>query len=136
MAGSHTFEDHTGEVLVRLAAPALPALFDQAALALAELLGGDLPRGARGESERVELHASDLEALLVEWLDELIYRGERARRIYRDVHVNRIERESLVATVRGDEAVALRTAVKAATWHRLRIASTPEGVEATVVLDV
>jgi SHS2 domain-containing protein len=86
--------------------------------------------------ERVELSASDRESLLVGWLNELVYRGEVDKCVYGDVHVDLATDQRLEATVSGRDPLSPRTAVKAATWHRLRVQELPAGLEATVVLDV
>lgn len=134
-AAAHRFVEHTGEVELQLQAPDLPALFAEAGLALAELLAGT-PPPASSAPEHVVVHAPDREALLAEWLNELIYRAEVHKRVYVDFDFTRLGDQELVASVRGGEPEALRTAVKAATLHRLAIRETPGGVRATLVLDV
>jgi SHS2 domain-containing protein len=132
---AHRFVEHTGEVELQLQAPTLPALFAEAGLALAELLAAT-PPGATSAAERVVVRAPDREALLAEWLNELIYRGDVHKRVYVAFDIERLEDGELVATVRGGEPTQLRTAVKAATLHRLSIQESAGGVRATLVLDV
>jgi SHS2 domain-containing protein len=50
--------------------------------------------------------------------------------------VQRVTETELVATIRGAEPDHLKTAVKAATFHRLRIAEERGRLTASVVLDV
>jgi SHS2 domain-containing protein len=133
---SHAFEEHTGEVRLRLRADELPALFEEAARALAELMLGDEPHGPPEAPERVEVRASDDAALLAAWIDELVFLSETRKRIWTDARVLRLEDRTLSAEVTGVEADALRTQVKAATLHDLRIERSASGVEASVVLDV
>jgi SHS2 domain-containing protein len=132
----HAFDDHTGDVRLRVEAPTLPGLFEEAARGLAELmLERAMELGLNG-AERVSLRAPDREALLVDWLNELIFLSETRQRIYTDVTVHRASDTELVATVRGVLPEALRTAVKAATLHDLRVVEAQGGYSATVVLDV
>lgn len=72
----HRFDDHTGEVRLSVEAPTLPALFVEAGQAVAELLVGELPRGEVVPSVDIELEARDLGRLLVDWIDELVFRSE------------------------------------------------------------
>jgi SHS2 domain-containing protein len=134
---SHAFEEHTGEVRLRLRSTALPALFEEAARALAELML-DRPSGnAPGPPERVVVQAPDREALLAAWIDELVFLSETHKLVWVDARVERITDKELCAVVRGVEPAALRTAVKAATLHDLRIHGSDAGpLEATLVLDV
>jgi SHS2 domain-containing protein len=137
-AASHAFEDHTAEVLLRVHAPTLAELYAEAARGVAALLAEDPARVARGEPERVAVQAADSEALLVAWIDELVFRAETLGRVYPVVTVDRIDSGSLDATLRGGAPDTWRTAVKAATWHRLHVgtAEDGDGLVATVVLDV
>lgn len=136
LAAAHAFEDHTADVRLRVAAPDLPTLFAEAARGLGELMGGDVVSGELGEPVRAQARGRDREALLVAWIDELIYLSEVHKRVWTDIAVERLEGGEIVARLRGPRAQALRTAPKAATFHELRVVDAPDGVRATVVLDV
>jgi len=134
----HRFGEHTGEVEMNVEADSLAALFEEAARGLADLQAEDTLGPPTLSEEHVTVTSNDSEALLVDWLNELVYRGEVNKCIYADVRIDRLDEHVLEATVRGREPRAPRTAVKAATWHGVRIRSREGGgpVEATVVLDV
>ncbi len=133
----HRYGEHTGEVQMDVEAETLAALFEEAARGLAELLAEDTFGPATLPEEHITLSSGDQEALLVEWLNELVYRGEVNKCVYADVRIDSVDEHGLEATVRGREPRAPRTAVKAATWHGVRIESHAGGpIEATVVLDV
>jgi SHS2 domain-containing protein len=132
----HRLAEHTGEVEMIVVAETLPSLFEEAARALADLLAEDASGAPTGPEERISLTATDRETLLADWLNELVYRGEVDKRVYAQVEVERVDEQQLEAKVRGREPRAPRTAVKAATWHGLRIRPLDDGFEATVVLDV
>ena len=133
---SHVFEEHTGEVRLHLDAPELSALLAEAGRALAELMTDQPVRPSVDGPEEVRVRAPDRDALLVEWLNELIFRSETHKKVYADVTVLRATDTELVASIRGGEPERLKTAVKAATFHNLRIAERGGRVSATVVLDV
>ena len=134
-SSEHSFEEHTGELRVRLSAPTFEGLLVEAGLALAELLA-DEPPGELQAPERVELHDVDRAALVVHWVDELIFLSETRKRIYTDLHVLSASERDVVAEVRGWPATRVRTAVKAATFHGLVVKEGPGGFSAEVVLDV
>ncbi len=136
VAASHRFEEHTGEVQLHILAPSLPELFAEAGLALAELIAEQRGQSSQEAFEVVEIGAPDREALLVEWLNELIFRGETQRKVYDEFHITSLSDQSLRAEIRGAAPEQLRTAVKAATFHRLEIVPRAGGYSATVVLDV
>ena len=132
----HVFEDHTSEVRLRLHAPTLASLFEEAARALAELMLEEAETPAVPQEVTVALHARDREALLSDWLNELVFLSETRRCVYTDAQVLRVSDTSLEAVVRGVPPRVLRTAVKAATLHDLSVRELPGGYTATVVLDV
>lgn len=132
----YRFEEHTSEVQVQLQSSSLAGLFVEAGRALAELMGAEPGAPAEGEAEDVQIAAADRSALLVSWLDELIYRAEVTKNVYTEFRIHSLSERDLHASIRGREAPDLSSPVKAATYHGLRIEETPAGFSATVVLDV
>jgi SHS2 domain-containing protein len=130
------FEEHTGEVRIRVEGASLAELFVEAARALGELMGATAPPEREVAPERLEVRARDRDALLVAWLDELIYRTERCGRIFSDLRIERAEETRMVAQAWGGRILEPRTAVKAATLHALKIRQQGGGFAAEVVLDV
>lgn len=130
------FEEHTSEVLLRLSAPTLAELFAQAGIALAELMAGDDALTAEGEPEPVAVDGRDCGALLVAFLNELVYRSETRKRVYTEFRFEIVGEHELRATIRGFSPSHLCTPVKAATLHRLRMERDQRGYRAEVVLDV
>lgn len=135
---SHRIEPHVGELRVALRAPSLASLFEEAARTLASISAGasDEPGDMSGEIERITLNAPDREALLVDWLNELIYLSETRRRIFDRVRVLDIDDRTLTAEASGRPTAGARTLVKAATFHGLQIRADESGLSATVLLDV
>jgi SHS2 domain-containing protein len=135
--GQHVFEEHTGEVLLRLSAPTLAELFAHAGIGLAELLAGDAPfPPADAEPERVAVSGRDCAMLLVNWLNELIYLGETRKRVYTELDIDLVSERELRAAIRGFSPSHLRTPVKAATLYRLDVERDERECRAEVVLDV
>ncbi len=137
-AGTYQFEPHTGEVRIRIEGYSLSELFEEAGYALAELmLGEERPETPPdAQEEHVTLEAPDTEALLVDWLNELISRADARKRVYTDFVVDDLSERKLHARIRGFTPSVLKTAVKAATFHGLEIHEHEECFIATVVLDV
>lgn len=133
----HSFEEHVGEVRLRVRADDFAKLFAEAGRALAELMA-DEPRPPSGDAptEEVIVRARDRAGLLVEWLNELVYRSETRKKVYTAVAIDQITDREVRAQIRGIDATNLRTAVKAATYHDLRIDERPGEVSASIVLDV
>ena len=104
---------------------------------LADILGAK----SRGPAERtatVKAGASDREALLVDFLNELLLLHETEEAAFGGIRVTRLAEGELDATV---ELAPLAgepetTGVKAATYHQLEVRETGGGFEARVYLDV
>lgn len=136
VGSSHAFEEHTSEVEVNLRASSVEALFREAALALAEVMAGREVPASTEAREPVELDATDRDALLVDWLNELLFRTETSGRLYTAVRIDRLTDRTLSAAVGAVERPEPLICVKAATLHGVRIVETPGGWTANVVLDV
>jgi SHS2 domain-containing protein len=133
---SHSHEEHTGEMRIRLEAPTLAELFAEAARALMEVMGGATPAAATGPPERATIRSLDRDALLVDWLNELVYRVETEKMLYGEFVIEAISDRELIASLRGAPTPELRSLVKAASFHGLKIVAGEVGFSATVVLDV
>jgi SHS2 domain-containing protein len=130
---------HTADLAWRLWGENLPQLFENAGRALSATLT-DIRSLRRRETRQVSLESSDREALLVDWLNHLLYLFDIDGFIGRDFQVASLTSERLEARVAGDIFDASRhpskTAVKAATFHKLAIVPAADGWRATVVLDL
>jgi len=109
------------------------AVFIDALHALGELLADD----AGGEQIWREVTVGDHEraALLVQWLDDLVYVVETEDLVPEDVGRIELSDRGLVATVRFHRG-SPRHLVKGATYHRLAFERSGHGFRARVVLDV
>jgi SHS2 domain-containing protein len=130
---------HTADLAWRLWGASLPELFENAGRALSATLTDR--RYLRGRVTReVSLTSIDREALLVDWLNHLLYLFDVDGFLGRDFQVELLTDERLEARVTGESfdpnRHPERTAVKAATFHQLVIVPVKDGWEATVVLDL
>lgn len=136
MRARHRLIEHTAEIELFVEAPDLGALLEEAARALAEIMAEDATGAPDGAVEHVEIASRDRASLLADWLNELVYRADVHKRVYADVAIDRVDDTHIEATLRGRTPSAPRTAVKAATWHRLAVTDVPGGLHGVVVLDV
>jgi SHS2 domain-containing protein len=133
---SHEVLEHVGELELRLRAPDFPALLREAGLALA----AELLRGQSGEpvaeAVHVELEAGDRAALLVDWLNELVYRADAEGLVLDAFDFERADEGGVSCRARGVRA-AMAVPVKAATFHGLAVEAAADGaLEARVILDI
>ena len=117
--------------------------FIAAAEATMHAMVEDLATIAPREQRTFELHEAQLDLLLVQFLQELLFYKD-AQRLMLRVHAVQITAQDQGFTLQARTAGepldpakhALGADVKGVTFHRLQVAQTPKGWEATVVLDV
>jgi protein archease len=129
--------EHTADVGVRARGVTLEECFRQATLGLLEISATYRPN--KGEKRVIQVEADDLGALLVYWLDEVLYLQDSADAVVTDVTVNHVgpaEAKGSVSIAPRGNHVLEGTAVKAITYHQLAVTRTEEGWTATVFFDI
>ena len=136
--GSFEFIDHTADAGIRVEAPTLEDLFETAALAFSELVISVDSVDCKVE-RRFELQEDDLEALLVSWLQELLYLLDTEDLVFSRFQV-RLQDLSLEAVAWGEvfdpKIHTMKTEIKAVTYHQLEVAKSDQGWRAQVIFDI
>ena len=137
-----TFFDHTGDIGVDLIAASLPALLEEAARAFTAAMCDPASVEAR-DAYSVTIAAVAPDRLLVDWLEELLYRFEvdglllRRAEVALGVEPGRLRLEARVEGERVDPARhEVAVLIKAVTYHRLHVTQTAEGWAARVIFDI
>ena len=133
---SHELLEHTGEVHLRVRGRTFAELLSEAGRALGELMLRGAPETPTGSWENISVHSADRKALLVDWLNELIYHAESSREVPTQFEMLEADETALRARVRGVSVAEPPALVKAATFHDIRVETLEGGVEADVILDV
>jgi SHS2 domain-containing protein len=130
---------HTADLGLRIWGATREELFENAGAALMAILT-DRRRLRRVKTAEILLEAPDLEALLVAWLNHLLYLYDVDAFLGRDFKVLELTPQRLAARARGEtydpERHLAGTAVKAATYHHLELVKRSGGWQATVILDL
>jgi SHS2 domain-containing protein len=133
--------DHTADVAVEATGPTLAAVFAAAADGLAAAMCDDIPE-AGSERFDLDVRAESREALLFDYLDELIYQRDVRGVLPVDNEMERLregENGEWVATAsaRGVPLAGLGAReVKAVTYSEMALGETDDGWRAYVVFDV
>jgi SHS2 domain-containing protein len=131
--------DHTADLGIRVAADTLEGLFEEAGLALFDLLT-DLDRVRPAARFQFSLKDESLEGLFVRWLRELLYQFFGNKTVFRRLEVTELTENSLSAVCWGErvnpERHTFRTEIKAVTHHGLRVARSVDGWTAEVIFDI
>ena len=127
--------EHTADIAIRVWGRDLAELFANAAYGMARQLVD--PDDVKLTVEQlVQLEAYDEETLLVSWLGELLYLGEREGCVFTNFDVLAIAPTRLRAVARGGPATEHGQHIKAVTFNDLEILRTGDGYETTIVFDV
>jgi SHS2 domain-containing protein len=126
--------EHTADWSLRVWAPDLAGLLEQAAQGMNSLCGIQLKEGEL-VSRTLELEAPDAETLLLDFLSEVLYFGERDGLGFRHYFL-KLEGLALKARLEGGEIKTQEKEIKAVTYHDLEILEKDNRLEATLVFDV
>jgi SHS2 domain-containing protein len=126
--------DHTADMGIRVSAPSMEGLFEEAAYALADILGG---WGGEGlQKVMVESQGIDRVDLLVRWLQEILYLIEVKGFRLRAATIQGLTETLALGVLQGAyTAEPLTTEIKAVTYHNLDITYIDNVFAVTIILD-
>jgi SHS2 domain-containing protein len=133
-----TFE-HTADLGLRIRAPTLDELFSEAGRGFFSLIVANLEAVRPVEEVSLGVVGGELDYLLFDWLNELLYIFESRRLVLVEFNV-RVSDGSVQATARGEPFDPSRHQseheVKAITYHELKVDRENGGWLAEVIVDI
>lgn len=116
--------EHTADMGLKAYGETLSGAFANAALGMFSLIA-ELKNVRETESRRVEVKADDVEGLLFEWLNSLLYYFDVDMLLFSRFDIIEFEETHLAAVCYGEPYDAsrhrLRMGVKSATYHQLEV---------------
>lgn len=128
--------DHTADIAIRVWGRDLVQLFANAARGMASQVAEVEGIDPHECGIEVSVQAEDQEMLLVEWLSELLYIGEREGVVFTEFDVLELSYGKLRAIARGGRAQEYHAHIKAVTFSELDIQRRGGVFETVVVFDV
>ena len=139
MRVAYEIVEHPADVGFRAYGATLEELFKNAAEAMMSL-GCALESIEERERREVAAHGENLEALLYDWLTEILAIADAEQLVFHRVEVPEVAGGKARGVVYGEKFDKSRhnagTYIKAVTYHQLQIEQTPDGWRAQVFLDV
>jgi len=130
--------DHTADVGVIAYGADLKQAFANAARGLFSLIT-ELDDVEEVLHQDIKINASDVESLLVAWLNELVYRFDTEGVLFKRFDIIQLGDTQLKARSYGEKADSskhsLKTGVKGATYHMLKVDKT-DGYRVQVLFDI
>ena len=128
---------HTSEIGLRAFAATPAALFGCLARAMIDLTGAQADETADPLLLEVDVSATDMESLLVNWLNEVLYQHEVTGLLPQTVTVHSLHATAVTATLGGQTARGpAHLQIKAVTYHQLAIVQEETGWKAEVFFDI
>jgi SHS2 domain-containing protein len=131
--------DHTADIGIVAYGSDIKQVFANAALGLFNLMA-DLGNLKEDTKRQIELSAEDVEVLLVEWLNELIYISDVEHIIFKRFEINELSNTQLRATCFGEKIKSgqhrLKREIKAATYHMLRLNKENGSYKVQIIFDI
>ena len=141
--GKFEYLEHTADVYVAAHGKTLEEAFENAALAMFEVMT-DTDKVSADVEDHVEVEAEDEYALLYSWLEALLVNFETKNMFYSKFKISKIEETAegfrIKAAVCGEkfnaEKHAQKVGVKAVTYHRMEILKELYKVTLEFILDI
>ncbi len=131
--------DHTADIGIIAYGADISQLFANAALGLFNLMA-DLDDFNEDVQRQVEISAEDVEILLVEWLNELIYIVDVEHIVFKRFEIDKLTSNEIKARCYGEKIKPgqheLKREIKAATYHLLHISKDDGSYKVQVIFDV
>ena len=131
--------DHTADIGIVAYGADIKQVFANAALGLFNLMA-DLDDFEEGLQRDLELSAEDVEVLLIEWLNELIYIFDVEHIIFKKFEIEKLTSTEVKARCFGEKMKPgqhkLKREIKAATYHMLRISKEDGTYKVQVIFDI
>jgi len=134
--------EHTADVGLRAFGETLPELFANAAQGMIAVAfeGEDAAQESRPEKcRKLAARGEDREALLINFLSEILYALDTEGWRFAEFRVQTIESNAIEAEgwgSREERSEHSRVAVKAVTYHQVSVTQTGKGWEAVVYFDI
>ena len=131
--------EHTADIGLHAYGQDLPTLFINAAAGMESLMVAPAQIETQ-VSREVSVEGHDLVALLIAWLNELIFLFDTEYLLLKQFAIQDFTDTSLRATVSGEPYNAdrhdLSSAIKAVTWHEAAVMSEATGYRARIIFDI
>jgi SHS2 domain-containing protein len=131
--------EHTADIGLHAYGATLADLFIHAAQGMESLMVP--PEQVRSVTRReIAVTGHDTVALLIEWLNELIYLFDTAHLLFHDFEIDAITETRVTGRAFGEpydaERHELSSAIKAVTWHEAAVDRTASGYRARIIFDI
>lgn len=127
--------EHPADLKIQVFGKDLKELFSNAALGMANFQFEIKSKSEKGKRDIVDIKSTDLKALLIDWLSELLYLSDTNNLAYIKFDIKKLTETELEAEVQGFPGEP-KDDIKAVTYHGLEIKKVGERWEAIILFDI
>jgi SHS2 domain-containing protein len=130
--------DHTADIGLVIHGISMKELFANAAAGMFSLMT-DTDKIKPVIKQEIELSAGDIESLLIDWLNELLYLLDVKQIVFGRFEITELTDNKLKAVCYGEKINGrheIRREIKAATYHMLNLSKEGQGYKARVIFDL
>ena len=131
--------DHTADIAIAAYGIDMKKAFANAALGMFSIMT-DIKKVNETVTRDIKVTAEDMKALLVSWLNELLFICEVEKILFRRFDISELNETKIVARCYGEKIDAkrhkIKTEIKAATYHMTQIEENRDGVRVQVLFDI
>lgn len=134
---------HPADVRVQAFGKTKEELFINAARGMIKVLQSKVARNKKQVARKIKIKSVDLNALLVDFLSEVLYLIQTNKEIYNEIKFIKFSDPSnssgqveLEGELTGNKVESFGEDIKAVTYHGLKIEKDQNGYQATILLDI
>ncbi len=131
--------EHTADIGIRVFGKDLKELFENAAKGMSDIMAG-LDSIEKRDTVNIDISSDSKEELIVDFLNEFLYFFDTQGFLLASVDINQIDQRHLKARAFGEffdeNKHEVSEAIKAVTYHMLKVGKTGDEWEAQIIFDV
>ena len=128
--------EHTADVKIQVFGKTREELFRNAMLGMFTAADYEPVEAGEPITREIEIESIDLQALLVDFLSQLLYLCETNREVYEAVSFGELSEKHLLAKLTGRKLKRMGVQIKGVTYHNLEVGQKEDGWEAVILFDI
>ncbi len=131
-----TFEilSHTADLRMRISGRNYEELFKAALLGMSRILKERELKTVKKIKRVIKVSSLDYNALLVDFLNKVLYESQTRKEIYFDVKFKKLLPKLLEAEIFGSKIARFDEDIKAVTYHEMEVKKRPDGFLETIII--
>jgi len=125
---------HPADIRLEIIASCKEDLFQGALEGMAYIIQPDVSQKSILKKEQIEIHSPDINALLVDFLNEVLAKSDIYNCIFNKVKIKKLTDNSIKGIIEGRSVKEFSKEIKAATYHRLNITQDKKGIWKAIIL--